>query len=318
MAKLTEEQRHQRAQAKIRAEAQDAEGRAGRRAARERLWEKARTRLSRAEFEAGVPCRGCGEPLLGSGDEPAVADDEQREAFLERHRECGEGHWSVEESKFLHCSWCCPPPPMSLEQRTTITRLLYGNKTSERLRQYDEWKLVLTCGHAVRRRWYQDKEWSEKAQTCSTCRVPRGVLSSRKIGPATAWCSTGPKIPGTARSATKALKEFNDSWQKQRERVPSELLELWELRTPTADDLYRWRVRLDCGCVQEMLIHGDMYSPVDRVWPSSRLIDGDLPPGEVEHVHTGMTDSYREVVEWGEHRLGGCHENRVSPKLVRY
>lgn len=313
MAKLTEEQRQQRAQAKIRAAAQDAESRAGRRAARDRLWEKAGTRLSRAEFEEGVPCRGCGEPLLGSGEEPAVADDEQRDAFLERHGECGEGHWSVEGSKILHCSWCCPPPPMSLGQRTTITRLLYGNKTSEQSRQYDEWELVLTCGHAVRRRWNQDKEWSEKVQPCPICRVPRGVISSRKVGLASAWCSTGPKIPGAARSATKALKEFNDSRQQERKRVPSELLELWELRTPTADDLFRWRVRLDCGCVKELLIHGDMDSPVDRVWPSSGLIDGDLLPGEVEHVCTGMSDSYREIVEWGEHRIVDQPADPVEP-----
>lgn len=313
MAKLTEEQRQQRAQAKRRAEAEDAERRAGRRAARDRLWEKAGTRLSWTELEDGVPCRGCGQPILGSGDEPALTRDEQMKPFLERHRECGEGQWSMQGSNVLHCFWCCPPPPMSQERWTEIARLMYGHTTSEQSRQYDEWELGLTCGHTVRRRWYQDKEWTEKVHPCRTCRVPRGVLSSRNTGPASTWCATGPKIPGVSQSATKALKEFSEGQQQQRERVPNELRELWELRRPKAEDLFRWRVRLDCGCVKELLIHGDMRSPLDTVWPSSVLIAGDLPHGEIEHLHTGTTDSYREIVEWGEHRVVDHPADPVEP-----
>ncbi|WP_280428173.1 hypothetical protein [Nocardia brasiliensis] len=114
-------------------------------------------------------------------------------------------------------------------------------------------------------------------------------------------------------SATKALKEFNESQQQQRDRVPTNLLEVWELRKPKAEDLCRWRVRLDCGCVKELLIHGDMSSPLDTVWLSSALIDGDLPPGEIEHLHEGAIDSYREIVDWGEYRIVVHPADPVEP-----
>ncbi len=187
MAKLTEEQRQRRAQAKLRAEAENAERRAARRAARDRLWEKAGTRLSRSEFEAGVPCRGCGQPLLGNGDELAATDEERRAAFRERHGQCGEASWSIERSNVSHCSWCCPPPPWSQEWHTAMTRSLWGNAQPEQSRQYDEWEIALICGHSVRPRWYRDREWKEKVHACPTCRTQRGVLSSRHVGPASAW-----------------------------------------------------------------------------------------------------------------------------------
>ncbi|TLG16536.1 hypothetical protein FEK35_04660 [Nocardia cyriacigeorgica] len=202
---------------------------------------------------------------------------------------------------------------MSQERWTTIARLLYGYTTSEQSRQYDEWELGLTCGHSIRRRWYQDREWTEKTLACPTCRVSRGVLSRRNIGSASAWCATGPKTPGVPQSATRALKEFNKSQQLQRDLVAPGLLEIWELRRPKAEDLFRWRARLDCGCVKELLIHGDMRSPLDTVWPSSGLIDGDLPPGEIEHLHKDMNDSYREIVDWGEYRIVDHPADPVEP-----
>ncbi|WP_155981262.1 hypothetical protein [Nocardia sp. BMG111209] len=112
---------------------------------------------------------------------------------------------------------------------------------------------------------------------------------------------------------TKAVKEFNANRQQQRDRVPADLVEIWELRMSKAEDLVRWRVRLDCGCVKELLLHGDMHSPLEVVWPSSILTDGDLQLGEIEHVHKGTTDSYRETIEWGESRTVDRPADAVEP-----
>ena len=64
-----------RALKRARARAEQAERDARRMRDQRRRWEEDGTRLTRAEFEAGVPCRGCGEPWLdGLGGWPPLLD----------------------------------------------------------------------------------------------------------------------------------------------------------------------------------------------------------------------------------------------------
>lgn len=53
-----------RALKRARARAEQAEREVRRTRDRRRRWEEEGTYLTRAEFEAGVPCRGCGEPWV--------------------------------------------------------------------------------------------------------------------------------------------------------------------------------------------------------------------------------------------------------------
>lgn len=62
-----------RALKRARVRAEQAERDARRMRDQRRRWEAEGTRLTRAEFEAGVQCRGCGEPWLdGLGDWPPL------------------------------------------------------------------------------------------------------------------------------------------------------------------------------------------------------------------------------------------------------
>jgi hypothetical protein len=96
--------------------------------------------LSRAEYEAGVPCPGCGLPYTdGLGDWPPVfkrtpeqqAEYEQADAlFRARHPDCGGGYHRhvVSGSRTWHCLDCCPPPPLSDRQAERTSAILFGSK----------------------------------------------------------------------------------------------------------------------------------------------------------------------------------------------
>ena len=88
-------------------------------------------RLSWEELVGGVPCQGCGQPILGDEtsqrDREAWADYRERrkpidEEFRLRHPEHGFS-WTAGGGP-IHCSRCCPPPPLSPEQIAHISRIL--------------------------------------------------------------------------------------------------------------------------------------------------------------------------------------------------
>lgn len=116
MAKLTDEQRQHRALARARREALQAEEDDRRCEERRQQWVRDGMYLSYEEYEQGVPCRGCGEPLQdGLGSWPALLKltDQQRAehdayeaAFKERHGGCHTGRWSMEGSRTYHCFLC--------------------------------------------------------------------------------------------------------------------------------------------------------------------------------------------------------------------
>lgn len=118
MAKLTEEQRAQRATARRRSAALAAEEDALRQERKRQEWDDNGTPLTRDEMEAGVPCRGCGQPIIdGLGDWPPLmklTEQEKREYdaaqadFAARHKDCRGYRWSMSGSRALHCGYCCP------------------------------------------------------------------------------------------------------------------------------------------------------------------------------------------------------------------
>ena len=73
--------------------------------------------------EPAIACRGCGlpmddrrgdrPPLLLMDAEERTAYDAEEAAWRDRHPDCRAGRWSVAGSRTLHCTACCPPPPIS-------------------------------------------------------------------------------------------------------------------------------------------------------------------------------------------------------------
>ena len=163
-----------------------------------RRWQAEGTYLTRAEFEAGVPCRGCGEPWLdGLGGWPALLDmtpeqradhDREEARYLARHGECRAHRESVAGNRTLHCGYCCPPPPLGAEQVEAIRRLLGGRSAQPDPASLMVWEVTHTCGHAVRRRQHRDhREWNlYSTDECQECGGEiRGVISAVRIGPLT-------------------------------------------------------------------------------------------------------------------------------------
>ena len=59
------------------------------------------------------------------------------------------------------------------------------------------------------------------------------------------------KLPGKPRPRTEVLAEY----QAQRARVRPEMWVLRDLFLPPPEEMLRWRVQLDCGCMHERLSH---------------------------------------------------------------
>jgi hypothetical protein len=88
-------------------------------------------RLSWEELVGGVPCQGCGQPILGG--ETSQRDGESRVEYRERRQPIDEEFrfrhpdhglsWTAGGGP-IHCSRCCPPPPLSPEQIAQISRIL--------------------------------------------------------------------------------------------------------------------------------------------------------------------------------------------------
>lgn len=118
MAKLSEEERQRRALARARRQALENEERHHRDERKREEWEREGTRLTWEEYAAGVPCRGCGQPISGrdsdyrfkglihmSPEERARYDAEEVR-YREQHPECRSYRWSVQGCITLHCGYC--------------------------------------------------------------------------------------------------------------------------------------------------------------------------------------------------------------------
>ncbi|WFB08188.1 hypothetical protein LRS74_14855 [Streptomyces sp. LX-29] len=196
MAKLTEEQRQQRAAARAQREALAAEERDRRDAERREMWRCEGMYLSWEEYRSGEPCRGCGEPMQdGLGDWPGLmylSEQEKREydaaeeGFRARHADCKGGRWSISGSRVTHCSFCCPPPPMGPNQIKKLRELVASwPSAEERKKDLDAWKLTLTCHHVVERTQHREHSYfGSSVVDCPECSARRGVVHSERIGPA--------------------------------------------------------------------------------------------------------------------------------------
>ncbi|WP_269857920.1 hypothetical protein [Streptomyces sp. RPT161] len=196
MAKLTEAQRQQRAAARARREALEAEERDRRDTERREMWQREGMYLSWEEYQAGEPCRGCGEPMRDDlGDWPPLlrlTEEEKREyevaeeRFRERHSDCKSSRWSISGSRVTHCFGCCPPPPMGPQQIKKLSELFASwPSAEERKKDQDAWKLTLTCDHVVRYTQHRENSYvSTSVVDCPECPGRRGVVHSERIGPA--------------------------------------------------------------------------------------------------------------------------------------
>lgn len=187
VTEVNDEQRAQRALKRQRARALAAEAEHERTEARLRDWVVNGTRLTRKELEAGEPCRGCGLPIIdGRGSWPALLKLSSRERaeydaaeadYKARHGDCRASRWSISGSRSTHCSYCCPPPPLSKRQVEQLASLLSQPVDP---RELATWRLVLTCDHIVERWQHRTHDrWSSlPVVECPTCGRHRGIVTA--------------------------------------------------------------------------------------------------------------------------------------------
>lgn len=110
------------------------------------------------------------------------------------------------------------------------------------------------------------------------------------------------RVPGRARPRPQALKEFEDAVAELRRRYAPALA---ALLAPKAEDMYRWRVQLECGCVREVMTRGkdsypDARSDVDPFTGCS-LLPGEYWRGAGHATKTSKP--YRDIVEWAHREV---------------
>ncbi|MFG3025184.1 hypothetical protein ACGFZQ_42950 [Streptomyces sp. NPDC048254] len=196
MAKLTEEQRQQRAAARARQKALAAEEEDRQEIERRETWAREGTCLTWEEFEAREPCRGCGKPMydrLGSWYPlMKLSEEERREyeaaeaRFKEEHPNCRSSRWSISESRVSHCSRCCPPPPLGPQMVRKLAGFFAALPSEEeRKKNLDAWDLTLTCDHVAEHIQHRDHGYvSARVVDCPECGERRGVVQSVRVGPA--------------------------------------------------------------------------------------------------------------------------------------
>lgn len=108
------------------------------------------------------------------------------------------------------------------------------------------------------------------------------------------------KIPSRARPRTQVLREFDEGVADLRRRMKPVL---WPLFIPKAEDMYRWRIKLECGHVEEVLTHGKDRYP-DQRGDTDPLSGHRLPAGE--HWCRGdhrTPKPYRDIAEWVDQKV---------------
>lgn len=106
------------------------------------------------------------------------------------------------------------------------------------------------------------------------------------------------RLPGRARPGRAALQEYEEWRAALRQRLMKrDLLALMPLYAPEPDRVYRWRIRLDCGCITEALTFGNKHPAGQR---------------RCEHDDDPLAP-YRAISTWDERREVVLEADPVDP-----
>ena len=193
MARMTDEERERRASLRARRTAQAAEADDRRVEERRLQWQREGVYMTRAEIEAGEPCRGCGQPLLdGLGDWGPLnnltpdqrAEYDRAEGTKPRGTAPGLPVAPLQPGR-------SPGPPLRvlLPDAAPVGRASRPGRADPvlvrtRPEDLDDWDGVLTCGNTVRRTQHRDhgERLSWRVTERAACGQHRGVITAQRIG----------------------------------------------------------------------------------------------------------------------------------------
>lgn len=108
------------------------------------------------------------------------------------------------------------------------------------------------------------------------------------------------RLPGSPRPNAEVLREYNEFNARSRERLKPGL---WPLLAPDPDTVFRWRVKFNCGCVQERLACTDSADGLLSGSDFDVLSWERLPKGQFlcggQHERAEF-DPIRDVQDWGQ------------------
>ena len=109
------------------------------------------------------------------------------------------------------------------------------------------------------------------------------------------------RVPGRARPRTQALKEFEENAEALRRGSKPVF---WSVLVPKAENMYRWRVQLECSCVHELYTRGEDDYPDAHRW-LDQVAERRLPNGEFwcPNDHGEVQKVYRDVAQWIDSRV---------------
>jgi hypothetical protein len=83
---------------------------------------------------------------------------------------------------------------------------------------------------------------------------------------------------------------------------------------PAPENLFRWRVQLDCGCIHELLTFGDDKASHEHQWRDAVGFNL-LPAGQLMCWHEEQRRSvpYRDITEWGARKGEPSPDEQPDP-----
>jgi hypothetical protein len=143
--------------------------------------------------------------------------------FRQIHAECdkqfGGRGWTYEGSRTSHCWECCPFPPMSDSQISSLRQLLLRTQDDAwRRNNLNVWRVTLRCGHSVEREVNRGQEKYPpnrySAPMCPECQEYRAEESTLLLGLLGELAPSGGK---TAAPTPPSKAEVNRERRKLRE-----------------------------------------------------------------------------------------------------
>lgn len=127
--------------------------------------------------------------------------------------------------------------------------------------------------------------------------VVDGRVDAMTVPPASGPPAVGTKltrVPGRSAPRALVLEEVEEAVARLRRNIDPAL---WPLLVPKAEDQYRWRIQLECGCVREVLTRGKDAYP-DQTSDRDPLSQTRLPAGQYWCSEHEVEMPFREIVEW--------------------
>jgi hypothetical protein len=112
------------------------------------------------------------------------------------------------------------------------------------------------------------------------------------------------KLPGRPRPNDDVMREY-DTARSNLMRANRDKAPLVGLLYPDVDKLHRWRVQLDCGCIEERLTMSDDPESLASDSGEDPLSRRRLPPGQYlcGGEHRRREPFVQDIVDWGERRV---------------